>query len=116
MSKCLQRNHPFLWKLKKCDEPTRKKLIEDATPDQIRALSEIAHNIVNGNFTLSKHKLSQLKVHKHSIRKLSQKTTPHQKKKHLLLQKGGFLPFLIAPVLSALGAIAGKIIATHIGL
>jgi hypothetical protein len=94
----------------------RKKLIEDATPDQIRALSEIAHNVVNGNFTLSKNKLNQLKVHKHSIRTLSKKTTSHLKKKHLLLQKGGFLPFLITPVLSALGAVAGKFIATQIGL
>ena len=116
MSKCLQRNQFFLKTLQKCNDQTRKKLIESATPDQIRALTEIAMNIVCGNFPIAEHKFKKLSLHKDSIRKLSKRTLSHKKKKHLLLQKGGFLPFLISPVLSALGAIAGRAIGSQLGL
>lgn len=116
MSKCLHRNRSFLEAISKCSDDDRKNVIEKATHDQINSLTEIAQNILSGNFPLHDKRLKKLKKHKHSIRKLSKKTLSHTVKKKFLKQKGGFLPFLVAPVLSALGAIAGRVIGSQLGL
>jgi len=116
MSKCLDRNKDFLIQLSLASEKERQKLIENASPDQIRVLTEISANILNGKFDLRKRHVKKLINHKHIIRKLSQSHVSHKAKKALLNQSGGFLPFLITPVLSALGAIAGKVIGSQLGL
>ena len=90
--------------------------MEEATPDQIRALSEIASNIVKGNFKVDSKTFKKLQKHKEHIRKLSKKTCSHIKKKAILTQKGGFLPLLVTPILSALGGIAGRVIGSQLGL
>lgn len=100
----------------KCSGAKRKKLIEDATPDQIRVLSEIASNIVKGNFSVPDKTVKKLHKHKLHIRELSKSKNSCKKKKKLLVQQGGFLPFLVTPVLSALGALAGRVIGSQLGL
>jgi hypothetical protein len=100
----------------KCKGSKRKTTIEEATPDEVRALTEIAANIVKGNFQLDPKTIHKLRKHKHSVRNLSKKSLSHKKKKVFLVQQGGFLPILLAPVLTALGAIAGKAISSAIGL
>jgi hypothetical protein len=100
----------------KCKSSKRKAVIEDATTDQMRALTEIAHNIVNKNFIISPETLEELNKHKTSIRRLSKKTKSHKDKKKFLVQEGGFLPFLITPVLSALGAVAGRALGSQLGI
>jgi hypothetical protein len=99
----------------KCNSSDRNILIQQASPDQIRALTEIAYNIVQGKFSLPHETLNKLKTHKLHIRKLSKKTVSHKDKKKLLVQKGGFLPLLVTPILSVLGAIAGKVISSQLG-
>ena len=115
MSKCLHRNHNFLKDRSKSKDKTLDALLKDASQDQIRALTEIAKNILSGNFKLKPNHFKKLEKHKKLIRKLSKKT-PHKLKKKFLRQKGGFLPFLVTPVLSALGALAGRAIGSHFGL
>lgn len=113
--RCIVRNKSFLKKIYKSDSETRKKLINSATPDEIRSLSEIAHNVTTGNFTIPDKKITKLSKYKQAIRKLSRRTLCHKKKKQFLIQEGGFLPFLISPVLSTLGAIGGRIISSQLG-
>src|SRR5579863_4283421 len=115
MSKCLKRNKNFLKNLLKSNEDERQQLIDHATEDEIRCLSEIAKNIISGKFKIPEEVHKGLLPHRHSIRKLSKKTVSHKLKKVVLKQKGGFLPFLISPVLSALGVVVGRIIASHLG-
>lgn len=98
-----------------CGGTRRKKIIEEATTDEIRALTEIAHNIVSGNFIVPENTLNKLEKHKTHIRKLSKRTRSHKDKKKSLVQEGGFLPFLISPVLSALGVVAGRAISSQLG-
>jgi hypothetical protein len=100
----------------KCKGTKRSNTIEQANPDEIRALTEIALNIINGNFELTPETVEKLKKHKEHIRNLAKRTLSHKKKKLFLVQKGGFLPFLITPVLSALGALAGRAIGNQLGL
>lgn len=116
MSKCIKRNASFLKKLAKLGPSDRDKLIADATPDQIRALTEIALNITSGNFTLGETHLSKLATHRHIIRKLAKRTLSHKKKKGILLQTGGFLPLLLTPILSALGSLVGRVVGSHLSL
>jgi len=116
MSKCLDRNKEFLNRIKHSSEQERNELIKNASADQIRVLTEIAVNILSGKFPLKKHHIKKLSNHKHIIRKLAKITVSHKRKKALLNQSGGFLPFLVTPVLAALGSVAGKFIGNQLGL
>ena len=116
MSKCITRNSDFLKKIVKARGQKRESIIDSASKDEIRALSEIAFNISKGNFKIPEPLLKKLVKHRHSIRKLSKKTLSHTVKRTLLKQKGGFLPLLVSPVLSALGIIVGRAISSQIGL
>ena len=83
--------------LAKSKPPMCKAIIGAAGHDLITCLCECAQNILNGNVTLRKHHLKRLKRYRADVRKLTKKhTAKHTKKK--ILQKGGFLPALLAPV------------------
>jgi hypothetical protein len=116
MSKLLRSNIPFLQNLTTATPAQRKKIIENASAEEIKCLTEIAMNITHGHFPVSDQHFERLKKHKHTIRQLAKKSIPHKAKKIILNQKGGFLPVLIAPVLAALGSIAGRLISYHLGL
>src|SRR5687768_16469789 len=98
MSLCLKRNWSFLKRLSKCGKKKRTELIQQATPDQIRSLTEIASNVIKGNFKVNEETVKKFNKHKEHIRHLAKKTISHKKKKDNLTQKGGFLPLLITPV------------------
>lgn len=115
-SKLLKRNIPFLQRIATAAPAERKKLIENATDEEMTVLTEIAMNITKGHFPVTDKHFHRLKKHKHVIRKLASPTLPHEAKKVILNQRGGFLPVLVAPVLAALGSIAGRLISYHLGL
>jgi len=116
MSKCLDRNKDFLKILMESTEDQRHHLIQNASPDQIRVLSEISLNILSGNLPLKSRHIKKLTAHKRMIRKLANSRVPHKVKKVLINQTGGFLPLLVSPVLSALGVVVGKVISSQLGL
>lgn len=113
MSKCTLRNLDFLKSLCKRN---RRKHIKQASSDNIRSLTEIAHNALRGNITYSAKAKGKLKRFKHHIRKLAEKKHSVARKKATLIQNGGFLPFLIPPVLSIAGTLAGRYLAKEIGI
>src|SRR5580704_11726092 len=98
MSKCIHRNQKFLKTLLKAKGARREAILEKATKDEIRCLTEIAYNVVKGHFILQPHTLRSLEKHKEEVRKLSKRRSSHKKKKFFLKQKGGFLPLIISPV------------------
>jgi len=116
MSKLLKNNIPFLQNLATATAADRKHLIENASVEEIKVLTEIAMNITKGHFPVTHKHFHRLKRHKHIIRKLASASIPHKAKKVILNQKGGFLPVLVAPILAALGSIAGRLISYHLGL
>src|SRR6266436_542356 len=116
MSKLLKSNIPFLQSLATATTTERKKLIENASDEEMHVLTEIAMNITEGHFPVTDKHFHRLKKHKHIIRKLASVSVPHKAKKVILNQKGGFLPILVAPVLAAIGSIAGRLISYHLGL
>lgn len=116
MSKCIHRNHDYLSVLGRCSSRERSAIIKHANKDLLLAISEVALNIAQQNIPLSSSQLSALRRHKQLLQLIASKKVSHLKKRKLLVQKGGFLPLLLAPLLSLLGGLAGKGIAKAVGL
>jgi len=116
MTKRIERNRGFLQLLQKVKAVGRKKLIRKATRDNIDALSEVALNTLLGNVPLTSHHKQKLKRHRIGIRCLAKKGTSLKQRKEFLVQKEGFLPLLIPPVLSIAGGLAANALSHLIGL
>ena len=112
--KNLIKNKTYLQFLSKADKKIRNYLIENATPEQRRALIELIVNTVQGNLKLSSNQIKRLKKYKKHLRYIciiclnrkQNKIINISKKgaKKSIVQVGGILPFLIPPLL----ALAGK--------
>jgi len=68
----------------------------------VDCISECAINILHGNVQLSAKQKTALRHNKQNLRRLSIKKTS-LKKKRQIIQKGGFLGAIIAPILATLG-------------
>ena len=58
----------------------RRALLSTLTRSQLRALREVAHNVVRGIIPLTKAKIYQLRVYKHVLIKLGDKRYVHKRK------------------------------------
>ena len=97
MSKCLKNNAAMLSLLSKAKPNMCKAIIHAADRELITCLCECAQNVLNGNVPLCKAHLKRLQRYRTDVRKLAKKrTAKHTKKK--ILQKGGFLSALLAPI------------------
>lgn len=85
----------------------RKKLLKDISCDEkvFAALQEIALNTVHSNVPLETPVKKKLRKYKKDILKLTKKVKSKRKQKSLVVQSGGFLPFLIPAVLSVLTSV-----------
>jgi hypothetical protein len=108
MSKRLENNKEFLLFLSKANKKQRQLLLESATPQQIKAVTECTINVCAGNVPLTPRQFTLLKKHKKGLHKFIAEKTFNCRRK--LIQKGGFLPILI----SAIAPIIGTIIETFI--
>lgn len=115
MTKCIEENREFLKLLSQSKTHKRRKIITKATKGNINALSELALNTLLGNVPFDSTHKKKLKRHRFSIRHLAKKISL-KKKKEFLVQKGGFLPLLITPILSILGGLAANAISHISGL
>lgn len=90
--------------LSKAKLKLRKQLLRKAKPATIKAISECVHNVCNGNVHISPSCKNRLKRHKTCWRRLVDKKVPLQKKRNILVQKGGFLPAFLLPVLGSIAS------------
>ena len=107
MSELVARHFPVLKKLCKCRCSRRLKLYRKAGKDIKLCLSECALNVKMGKVPLSDHEFNKLKKYKNLVRTLSERNVT-KKKAEYIVQKGGFLPLLLAPVIGALANVAIK--------
>ena len=89
----------------------RSKLIKEAPKHVIQCISECCSNLLKCNVPLSVSQKQRLHPKRQHLRDLASKSVPISKKKKILNQTGGLLPFLIpligkAIVGGALGALA----------
>ena len=110
MTKRLKAHLDELKVLKKAKPSLRKAIIKSGDSDLICCLSECCHNILNGNIKLSAKGKNSLHKHRKHLRDLASKKLSLRKKRNILVQKGGFLPALLAPILSVAASLIGGLI------
>ena len=81
----------------------RKKFIKHLlTTNQIQTICEIVHNILHGKFPIKSKIKQKLFKYKQALRLLKCPKISIEKKRKILIQKGGFLPILLGSVVSSL--------------
>ena len=88
--------------LRRAKPTLRKIVIENANESLICCLCECAQNILKGNVSLTVGEKRALKRHKEALRRLVKRSSIAKKKR--IIQKGGFLPALLAPLLAPLAS------------
>lgn len=107
--KRLYNNLDFLNLVAKTKSPSkRRKLLELANREQIRAICDCIKNAAyNPKIELTKEQKRALKNHKGVLMQLAHTKQPISKQKEILIQHGGFLSALIAPILGIAGSLLG---------
>ena len=115
MAKRLQRNLELLKILKNCKtKAQRRTVLKLADKDLIKCVCDCAYNVLQGNVKMSKTKQALLKRHGQKIRKFVDKKNRSgglEKKREYLIQDGGFLPALLAPIIGLAGGLIGDLVA-----
>ena len=90
-------------------KPDQKKvwLRKHLDNELICCLCECAKNLLNGNVPITAAQRKKLVVRKESLRKLVRRKVSLRNKKRIL-QRGGFLAALLAPIVSVLGSLLGN--------
>jgi hypothetical protein len=109
MSRRLRDNADFLRVLAKSNPKLRRAILKCCNPELIKAVCEVALNVLKGVVPVSEQQKKKLKRYKRVLRALTDKKVSITKKREFLNQTGGnFLPFLIPPVLSVLASLISK--------
>ncbi len=96
--------------LKKAKPKLRKSLLENAENSLIQCICECCYNILNGNIELTPAEKKKLRTSCSTIRYLGSNKGSLKNKREILVQKGGFLPALIAPIIGLAASIIPEII------
>ena len=89
MSSLVKRALPLLKLLVNSNPKLKKAVIKYATPDVVKAISEIVLNMLKGVIKLSSRQKRRLTRYKKEFRSLGKKSVSVFKKRKLLNQKGG---------------------------
>lgn len=76
----------------------RVAILKKADPKLVRCICECALNILRGNVALKLPYKRRLKRYAGILRRLADKNNSWKNKKRLIIQRGGFLPLLLAPI------------------
>lgn len=114
MSSRLKRNYDFVKVLAKAKKRQRDAILINSDSDLVLCLCECIENILNGNIKLSSKQKKKLQRHKKALRNICDCKTKVSDKKKILVQKGGFLPLVLAPILGVAGSLLGDAISSVI--
>ena len=103
--KRLQKHANILKVLAKAKPSLQKAIISAGDKGLVDTLCDCAQNILRGNVPLTSRQKNCLRRHKHLLRSLTERQSVQKKKQ--ILQRGGFLAGLLAPVLGILGSVLG---------
>ena len=106
----LNRNISILDVIAKAPKQQREAIINTATQAQLYCICDCARNILSNNIHISTEELRKLKRYKELVRYLAETKGKRKfkQKKQYLIQSGGFLPLLLAPILGAAGSILAE--------
>src|SRR5215469_2074785 len=107
MSQTLKRNAAFIRLLHKASPKVRKAMLRSrCTSDFVNCISECCKNVLKGNVPLTPSQSERLRRKRTVVRALALKNTT-RKKKRRLIQSGGFLGFVLGPIVSILSSLLG---------
>ena len=95
-SKRLAITKAFFNKITRSRPKERRKVLKEATNEELKGLCEVCINVVRGNVQLSKKRFACFKRHKNLLHKLSSKRVSLRTKRKAINQQGGFLGTLAA--------------------
>lgn len=87
-----------------CNNKNRKNIFDKSEQDLVTVLEECVLNTLNGNIQHSKKDRKKLEKHKYNLRKFINCQTSKGKKK-ILIQKGGFLQYILPGAISIITAL-----------
>lgn len=109
MAPRVKTNRALLEVLHKAKPALVRAIIEKSDREIIYTICEICDNLLRGNIPLTESQKAKLKRYRVQIRNLAQKGGSLQKKKKIILQRGGALPIL--PILiSALASVLPSLV------
>jgi len=114
MSERIGRYLELLRLFQKATPEQQKLLLETSNGEFIKALCECCLNATLGHVQYSPKAKRKLKKYAPVIRKAASKTDKDKsvkRKRQLLVQHGGFLPALLAPIISLAGGLIGELVA-----
>lgn len=105
MSDRLKNNIHELCVLNKLNNIQRKHFLEIVHPETIKCICEVCLNVLNGNIPLKDSDKNKLKRYKSILRQLVNRQGKKgreqvKNKRKTLIQKGGFLPIILPPLLA----------------
>ena len=98
--------------LSRCKIKIRKAFLRNADKDLVEVICHCIYNLLNGNITLTESEKTNLSSYKVILRKLVEKSSLANKKK-ILVQKGGFLQFLIPAAITGISSIISSLISSN---
>ena len=108
MSERIQRHACDLHYLLKATPAVRKAIIDKADSSLISCICECVKNILKGHCALQPKEKKNLAKHKRDLRQLVNKSLPIKEKRRII-QKGGFLSALLAPLASMVVPLVSKL-------
>jgi hypothetical protein len=91
-----------------CPKKARKEFLKKLKKSEVKAICECVINTLRGNIQLKSNDLKKLRKYKNTLRSLASKKQPLYKKKHLIVQHGGFLSTLLPIAVSLIGSLLMK--------
>lgn len=113
MSSRLKDNAEILKYLAKCNNKRfRKHIISEAPKDLVYSICEGCSNILRGKVPLSKEQFNNLKRHHSTLKRLASKQGGRRlkEKRQILVQNGGFLPFVLGPLIGLASSLISGLI------
>lgn len=89
----------ILQALQHLNKEQREAVLRKADSQIIRSICECALNVLRGNVPLKPEQRKKLRRHAPVLRRLAAKKGCWKSKKRFVVQSGGFLPLLLAPIL-----------------
>ena len=109
LSNRVKKHIPTMALLSTVPKGVMKKYLRTNDKQFTDAISECCLNIIRGAIPLTSNEYTALERYQNDIRKLSTRRTALAKKKKII-QKGGFLSALIAPLIGVLGSVVSGLI------
>jgi len=110
MTKRLQKHIDYLSVLCKCKRKQRQAMLESADGELIKTICDCVENTLAGKVPLSPSQRKRLSRYKKKLRDLRNSKRGLRVKRTYLVQKGGFLPALLAPILGVVGGLVTDLI------